>query len=226
MNENNKNNKKLKWKLLKSSELLQYQENINEMYKKTYADIGMLMDSLKIIEYYPCSCYLLIDNTNNKKEMLSMIFYWASKFGNKISLVINDGSELSKAKMLEQICKLLNTDGFYGEFSDALEYIIRSKKNISNITDKTQILNILNGLELKNIDDKEFIKNDIFEEEDERRTTFLLNSKRSMKSPIGSYLRFLKDAKGIKTQHRKALYGIPCYKGTFNTNSCLVEKCE
>ena len=105
-----------------------------------------------------------------------MIFYWASKFGNKISLVINDGSELSKAKMLEQICKLLNTDGFYGEFSDALEYIIRSKKNISNITDKTQILNILNGLELKNIDDKEFIKNDIFEEEDERRTTFLLNS--------------------------------------------------
>ena len=219
----NENIKKLNWKLLKSSELSQYQQNINEMYEKTYSSIGMLMHSSTIIKYYPCSCYLLIDNTD---KMLSIIFYWASKFGNKISLVINDGSELSKTKMLEKICELLKTPGFYGEFSDALEYIIITKKNISNITNKTQILNILNGLELKNIYGNEFVENDIFEEEDERRTTFLLNSNKSIKSPIGSYLRFLNDAKGIKTQHRKALYGIPCYKGTFNTNSCLVEKCE
>jgi hypothetical protein len=188
------------------------------MYEQSYKEIGLIdfggWNGLK--EYLPCSCYLLIDNNTDRQTdrqtdiIKGVILYWLSEYGNKISLVISATPEIGKTSVIPKLVELLKTPGFYIELSDALEYLVR-KEGLDNIKNKETIKKLIPGLK----------DEDIFNENDERCTTYLLNKPKQIKSPSGSYLREIKDI-GI---HRKALYGMPCLNKSFDGDMCN-RKCK
>ena len=191
----------MEWIITDTKNLESYSEKIIKMYENSYKYIGLIdfggWDRLK--EYLNCSCYFLEDKN---KEIHGNILYWLSDYGNKISLVISETPEIGKNYVVPKLIELLNTNGYYVELSDALEYLVR-KNGLDNIKNKETIKKIIPQL----------TDEDIFDEDDERCKTYPLNKK---PSPYGSYLRNIKDI-GI---HRKALYGMPCLSQKFNSDNC------
>lgn len=196
----------MEWKITNTSELKQYGSEINQMYIDSYSKIGAIafVDGFDgMSNYYPCSAYML----NDTKDILQgIILYWKSDYGNKIGLVISLNADIGKQYVVPKLCELLKTPGFYVELSDALEYLVR-KSGITNIKDKSLILQIIQDIK----------ETDIFYGNDERRNQYKLGKE---PSPEGSYLRYIYGI-GI---HRKAIYGIPCFKKKFNRNNCA-RKC-
>ena len=177
------------------------------MYADSYKEIGLIdfggWDGLA--NYLNCSCYLLTDN--EEKNIHGIILYWLSDYGNKISLVISETPEIGKQYVIPKLVELIQTNGFFAELSDALEYLVNKKHNIPNIQDKETIKLLIPSIK----DD-----NEIFSENDERLKQYPLNKIKNIPSNPGSYLRDIKDI----GQHRKALYGKPCLSKTFTEEGC------
>ena len=196
----------LSWKITDTKDLEIYKEKIFEMYESSYKEIGLIdfggWDGLK--NYLNCSCYLLI-GPDTKQEINGIILYWLSDYGNKISLVISSTPDIGKKYVIPKLIELLKTPGFYIELSDALEYLVR-KEGLDNIKDNETIQKLIP--QLKN--------EDIFDENDERRTKYPLNKNKNISSPSGSYIRVIKDI----GEHRKALYGLPCLSKKFDNDTC------
>jgi hypothetical protein len=194
----------MKWIITDTKDLEKYSEKILEMYESSYRAIGLIDFGgwIGLKDYLNCSCYLLIDTEH---EINGIILYWLSEYGNKISLVISSTPEIGKNYVIPKLIELLQTPGFYIELSDALEYLVR-KNGLDNIKDKEIIKMLISKL----------TDEDIFNDHDERLTTYPLNVKNNTPSQPGSYLREIKDI-GI---HRKALYGIPCLSKKFNSDKC------
>jgi hypothetical protein len=198
-------NQSLEWDILDSEQLEEYGTEIEQLYLNSYSKIGVIpfADGYKgMKEYYPCSAYILRNNT-----ILSVIMFWLSNYGNKIGLVISADPEIGKKYTIPMLITLLKTPGFYVELSDALEYLVR-KEGLQNIQEVNTILKLIPGIN----------ESDIFSENDSRRKTYPLGKNLS---PVGSYLR---DIHGIGT-HRKALYGIPCMSQNFVGTKCF-RKCK
>jgi len=230
----------MEWIIGDTKDLDSYGEKILEMYSNTYKNIGLIdfggWNGLK--DYLNCSCYLLINERkqlngaaassgeahnrvtlNNAgaaessgeahnhvtQELNGVILYWLSEYGNKISLVISLNSEIAKSHVIPKLYELLKTPGFYVELSDALEYLIR-QNGLENIKNKDVIKKLIPHLN----------DEDIFDENDTRCTQYLLNAKKRIPSPSGSFLREIKDI----GQHRKAIYGLPCMSQTFDKAGC------
>ena len=193
----------MEWHIINSSELDIYGEEILKMYEKSYKDIGLIdfggWDGMK--KYLNCSCYLL----QEKKQIMGIILYWLSDFGNKISLVISSDSDTGKAYVIPKLIELLSVPGFYVELSDALEYLVR-KSGLDNIKDNEIIKKLI----------PQILDKDIFTEGDARCIEFPLNKLKGIPSPAGSFLREIKDI-GI---HRKALYGKTCLNKKYSTKVC------
>jgi hypothetical protein len=192
------------WVISYTKNLDNFEKEIFEMYYNSYKDIGIIdFGGWEVFkEYLNCSCYLLM---NKEQELNGIILYWLSDYGNKISLVISKTPDIAKKYIIPKLKELLETNGYYAELSDALEYIIR-KNGLDNIKDK-KIIKLLTPT----LNDE-----DIFDESDKRCYYYTLNKKYNIPSPSGSYLR---EIKGIGI-HRKALYGLPCLNKKFNNKCC------
>ena len=133
------NNNNLVWEIVNTHTLNSYSEKIFKMYADSYKEIGLIdfggWDGLA--NYLNCSCYLLTDN--EEKNIHGIILYWLSDYGNKISLVISETPEIGKQYVIPKLVELIQTNGFFAELSDALEYLVNKKHNIPNIQDKETI---------------------------------------------------------------------------------------
>lgn len=156
----------------------------------------------KLFDYYPCNLLLLF----KKNNILGGIMWWNTNYGHKLSTSFSVSSSIYKDYVIEKYYELLNTNGYYAELSDALEYLLR-KKTLDNIKDINTISKVIE------VDEENIFK----DEDDERRQQYKLGKG---PSPIGSYLRYIK---GIDEPHRKALYGKPCLNGTIDKTNCNSE---
>ena len=88
------------------------------------------------------SCGIIVKK-NNKDEILYFIMFQTRKHANKISLIVNNGTDEGKNKMFKLLETLLNTKGWFIEASGAVSWIFRSKYNIPIIYNQTKIEELL-----------------------------------------------------------------------------------
>ena len=113
----------LTWDIVPTSELENYGDAILQMYHDTYATLGVIDFGgfLGMAKYYTCSAYCL----NDSSQIMAIILYWMSDYGNKIGLVNSANNEIAKNYTIPKLVELINTPGFYVELSDALEHLVR-----------------------------------------------------------------------------------------------------
>jgi len=187
----------LRWIQLDDTYDEDFKLKLFKMYKNR--PISTPIDSLTVLlYYYPCNHIILCDVDN---EPYGGILFWQSEYGNKLSTSFSLNPNIYKLYILPKYIELLNTDGYYAELSEALEYMVR-KNGIMNITDPLVIQQVV-GIN----------ESDIFMEDDVRRNEYKL---KDLPSPIGSYLRNIKNV-GLE---RKALYGKPCLTSNFEGTGC------
>jgi len=206
MSLSNNNKVSLQWSIITTSELSEYSDQIINMYKKSYENLGLRQDLLewnKLSSYLNCSCYALMRSNDNIPKIKAAILYWLSNYGNKISIVVSDTPDIAKKYVIPKLIELIKTPGFFIELSDALEHMVR-KAGIDNIKDKSIIKKLTSGLK----------DEDIFDENDVRCYKFKLGEN---PSPSGSYVRVIPGGIG---ENRKALYGIPCMTEQFTGSDC------
>ena len=119
------------------------------MYKLSYSKIGTsFMTPNAMFNYYNKGLIF----KNNKGNNRAAILYWPNPKGKKVGLVFGTNSQFQKAVTIPRLARLLKTNGWYGELSDALEHLLRKNYSITPITNKDIIRRTIgiNNLNIKN----------------------------------------------------------------------------
>ena len=174
-------------------DIKKFGEKIISMYINSYKHIGIIdMTFEQMRDYYGCCWYYMINN-----DIKALILFWPSKFGNKLGLMISENNEIGKNISIPKLIELLKIQGYYGEASEIVEYLLR-KNGLDNIKNHKLISKIVN------VPDKDILKTTLIENHNGKKIIH----------PIGSYSRYIKHL----GQRIKSLYGNPC--DNYNIKLC------
>jgi Methyltransferase domain. len=180
------------WKITKTRDLNEATlAQIYNMYARSYseANLDLWLDSPQELANYSDSIMYLERN----KKIISVLMYKLLSNTNKISLVAHDSTREGKDKMIEKIVQLMSTSGWIIEASGALSWILRSKYNLSPITDKNVIYSLLH------ISDKQRQKiqmNPDYNEQDKTKQVY-------------THIYYSRDGK-LQHQNAESLFGNVC----------------
>lgn len=119
------------------------------MYKMSYAKIGTSFNTPNAMLNYYRRALIFKNNSGNNR---AAILYWPNPRGKKVGLVFGTNSQFQKAITIPALANLLRQNGWYGELSDALEYLLKRNYKLSPITNADIVrrtLGIMN-LNIKN----------------------------------------------------------------------------
>jgi hypothetical protein len=106
------------------------------MYKMSYAKIGTTFNTPNaMLNYYRHALVF----KNNKGNNRAAILYWPNPKGKKVGLVFGTNSQFQKAVTIPALANLLRQNGWYGELSDALEYLLKRNYKLSPLTNADTI---------------------------------------------------------------------------------------
>ena len=203
------NNGSYIWKnILENSESPEYINNIKEiifnLYKKR--PLATPIQSIEMLfEYYPCNMTILCSEESST-DILGGVMWWQTPYGNKLSTSFSSNNDVYKNEIIPKYKELLETDGYYAELSEALEYLLIKNYNFTNIKDVDTIINVL---------DPYVQREDILMTGDPRLEEHRIKNG-TLPCPTFSYLRNIRGV-GIE---RKALYGKPCMSKKFIGEGC------
>lgn len=116
------------------------QNEIWDMYQKTYKDIGTHLNKEQLFDQY--DGWIIIDHDEDPYADVARSFT-QTPYGKKFGISSNDGSEISKKIQKDTVGKFLNTPGYYSELSYTMEYVAQNR-NVPYIDNHELVEKILN----------------------------------------------------------------------------------
>lgn len=116
------------------------QNEIWDMYQKTYKDIGTHLNKEQLFDQY--DGWIMVDHDEDPYADVARSFT-QTPYGKKFGISSNDGSEISKKIQKDTVGKFLNTPGYYSELSYTMEYVAQNR-NVPYIDNHELVEKILN----------------------------------------------------------------------------------
>ena len=116
------------------------------MYKMSYAKIGTTFTTPNALFNYYNRALIFKNNKGNNR---AAIVYWPNPRGKKVGLVFGTNSQFQKAVTIPALANLLRQNGWYGELSDALEYLLKRNYKLAPITNAEMIRRTLGLMNLQ-----------------------------------------------------------------------------